>query len=350
MRLIILGGTVFLGRYLVEAAQARGHQVTLFNRGKSNPDLFPEVEQLHGDRKLDLSPLTGRTWDAVIDTCGYVPRVVRMSAEALAGSVGHYTFISSISAYASVAQPGLDESGEVARMTDATLEEVTGETYGPLKVLCEEAVTEVFGDQPPSPNFQPSAKPPAQGALIIRPGLIVGPHDISDRFTYWPHRIAEGGEVLAPGDPVAPIQIIDVRDLAEWTVRLVEEGAGGSYNAVGPETPLTMCGILECCREVAGSDARFTWVPDAFLVEREVQPWMGLPLWIPDDPDSRGFNQVNVAKAIASGLTFRPLADTVRDTLSWDQTRSADHPWRAGIPREREAELLAAWRETAISE
>lgn len=328
MRILILGGTVFLGRALVEAALARGHNLTLFNRGKSNPDLLPHVEQLHGDRATDLHPLQGRYWDAVIDTCGYVPRIVRLSAEGLAPAAGHYTFISSLSVYADTSQPGVDESAPVGTLNDETVEQVTGETYGPLKALCERAVEQSMPGR----------------ALIIRPGLIVGPYDPTDRFTYWPHRVAQGGEVLAPGRPARPIQFIDVRDLAEWTLSMVEANQTGVYNADGPAQPLPMDVLLNTCRAVSGSDARFTWVSEDFLAGQKVEGWSQMPLWVPEsDPSNAGFFAFDNRKALAAGLDFRPLAETVRATLEWDAMRPNDHAWRAGIPREREAELLAAY-------
>jgi len=261
MRYLILGGTVFLGRALVQAALARGHSLTLFNRGQSNPDLFPKVEQLHGDRATDLSALQGRHWDAVIDTCGYVPRIVRLSAEALAGATDHYTFISSLSVYADTSQPGTDESAPVGTLEDETVEQVTGETYGPLKALCERAVEQTLPGR----------------ALVIRPGLIVGPFDPTDRFTYWPHRVAQGGEVLAPGRPARPVQFIDVRDLAEWTLDMVEAKRTGVYNADGPAQPLPMEQLLDTCKIVSGSAARFTWASEEFSAEQQVEAWSQMP-------------------------------------------------------------------------
>jgi 2'-hydroxyisoflavone reductase len=340
MKLLILGGTVFLGRRLVETALAHGHEVTLFNRGQHNPELYPAVEKLRGDRDGDpstgsgpaLAALRGRRWDAAIDTCGYIPRVVRASAELLAGAVGHYTFISSISVYPSFKEIGMDEAAPVGTLDDPTVEEVTGETYGPLKALCEQAA---------------EAAMPGR-VLNIRPGLIVGPHDPSDRFTYWPHRVAWGGEVLAPGRPERHVQIIDAGDLAEWTVRMVEGGRVGVYNATGPAYALTMGRLLEVCREVSGAGARVTWVGEDFLAEREVGAWIELPLWIPEaDPDALGFSDVDCGKAIAAGLTFRDLAETVRATLEWNAARPADREWRAGLKPEREAELLQAWHARA---
>lgn len=329
MNLLILGGTVFLGQALVEAALARGHSLTLFNRGKANPDLFPGVEKLVGDRAVDLSALHGRRWDAAIDTCGYVPRVVRRSAGLLAEATGHYTFISSLSVYADSSQPGIDESGVVGKLADETIEEVTGETYGPLKAHCEQAVERAMPGR----------------ALVIRPGLIVGPHDPSDRFTYWPHRVAQGGEVLAPGRPERLVQFIDVRDLAEWIIQVVEVGATGVYNAAGLEPRPSMGSLLETCRSVSGSDAHFTWMSEQFLLERNVGAWMDMPLWIPEsDPEYAGFFAFSSAKAIAAGLTFRPVRETIRATLEWDALRPAGHDWRAGLKPEREAELLQAWK------
>ena len=327
MKLLILGGTVFLGRHLVDSALARGHEVTLFNRGQHNPELFPGIEKLRGDRDGDLTVLQGRRWDTVIDTSGYLPRVVRASAAALASAVEHYTFISSISVYSDANQPGLDESGIVGTLEDPTVEEITGETYGPLKALCEQAVEEEMPGR----------------ALMIRPGLIVGPFDPTDRFTYWPHRVARGGEVLAPGRTKHATQIIDVRDLADWTVRMAERRASGIYNATGPAYTLTMGALLDTCQAVAQSDAAFTWADERFLLDQGVQPWSELPLWLPEADDT--LSTVNCAKAFAAGLTMRPLAETVRDTLTWDITRPAGHEWRAGLSAERERQVLQNWHE-----
>jgi 2'-hydroxyisoflavone reductase len=330
MNLLILGGTIFLGRHLAESALRRGHTVTLFNRGQHNPELFPEVEKLRGDRATDLDPLKGREWDAVIDTCGYFPRVVRNSAEMLRDSVGHYTFISSISVYPDFSKPGMDEAAPVGTLEDPTVEEVTGETYGPLKALCEQAVEEALPGR----------------TLNIRPGLIVGPFDPSDRFTYWPRRVAQGGDVLAPAGPDFPVEIIDARDLAEWNLDMVEQGKTGVYNATGPDYTLTLGKVLETCKEVSGSDARFVWMDEKFLLDHEVGPWMELPLWVSGD-DVDGFSKIDCRRAIAAGLRFRPLEETVRDTLEWDRTRPADVEYRAGMKPEREQELLNAWRARA---
>jgi 2'-hydroxyisoflavone reductase len=329
MKLLILGGTIFVGRALVEAALARGAEVTLFNRGQHNADLFPAVEKLRGDRDGGLEPLQGRQWDAVVDTCGYVPRLVKQSAEFLADSVGHYTFISSVSVYSDFAKVGISEADPVGKLEDETVETVTGETYGPLKALCEQAAEAALPGR----------------VLNVRAGLIVGPYDVSDRFTYWPVRVARGGEILAPGRPEAGTQFIDVRDLVDWNLRMIEAGKMGSYNLVGPAIPLTMSTVLETCREVSGSDAAFTWVESEFLKRHEVAPWSELPLYLGDEPEYAGFDTVDFSKASRDGLTFRPLADTVRATLDWDATRPADREWRAGLKPDREAELLRLWHE-----
>lgn len=333
MDILILGGTVFLGRHLVEAAQERGHTVTLFNRGQHNPDIFPEVERLRGDRNDNLQALEGRHWDAVIDTSGYLPRAVRATAELLAPNVDHYTFISSISAYGDTSKFGIDEDAPVGTLDDPTTENIA-ENYGPLKALCEQAA---------------EAAMPGR-VLNIRPGLIVGPHDPSDRFTYWVHRVAEGGEVLAPGDPNAPFQVIHARDLADWTIRMVEQRRTGVFNATGPAEHMSLGDFLEIAQQATGSDASFTWLDDAFLVQQGAGPWIEIPLWIPvTDGVADGLLDVSIARALAAGLTLRPIAETVCDTLAWDRTRPADAERRAGLKPEREQELLQAWHEREIA-
>jgi len=318
VRVLVLGGTKFLGRAVVEAALARADDVTIFTRGQTNPDLFPGVERLRGDRHSDLSALEGRDWDAVVDTSAYVPRVARASAELLSGQAAQYTLISSISVYAGFAE-GPSEDSPLATIDDPTVEEITGETYGPLKALCEQAVREAF-DGP---------------SLDVRAGLIVGPHDPTGRFTYWPHRIERGGDVLAPGSPDRRIQVIDVRDLAEWILRMAVAREEGVFNATGPETPLTFGELLETSRDVSGSAAELTWVDDEFLLEREVGEWMELPLWLPSEP---GLFEAEVTRALRAGLTFRPVEDTVRATLDLAVT-TAD----AGLAPARERELLDEW-------
>ena len=325
MRLLILGGTLFLGRALVEAARAGGHEVTLFNRGRTNPELFPDVERLSGDRAGDLAALAGRHWDAVLDTSGQRPDHVRSTAELLADRVERYVFVSSMSVYADVSKTGIDERAPVATISDERVHEARQQDYGALKALCERAVEAALPER----------------ALQLRPGLIVGPHDPSDRFTYWPHRIARGGEVLAPGHPNRRIQFIDVRDLAEWTLRMVEERATGTYNAVGPDPEPEMEELLHVCRTISGGAVRITWGSEPFLLSEGVKPWTELPLWVPEsNPDLAGFLAFDASKARRAGLRFRPIEETVRSTLEWAAGRPEGYEWRAGLARQRETELL----------
>lgn len=335
MKLLMLGGTVFLGRHITQAALKRGHQVTLFTRGKTHPDLFPEAERLTGDRNVDLSALKNRTWDAVIDTCGYAPSVVRASAEALQDRVAHYTFVSSISAYAELKEPGIREDAPLGQLNEAT-EEVTGDTYGPLKALCEAEVERVFGER----------------ALIVRPGLIVGPFDPTGRFTYWPTRIAKGGDVLAPGDPEAEVQVIDGRDLALWIVVCAERGTTGVFNATGPLTRLTMRRMLETAIETLNPAARLVWTSEKFLLDNNVGPWMELPVWLP--ADDGGVMSVDIGRALDAGLSFRPLPETMRDTFEWQQTApdpstlptpTGNPRPKAGMEESRERALLNLWQQ-----
>lgn len=327
MKILVLGGTKFLGRHLVDIALSRGHEITLFNRGKENPDLYPDLEKLRGDRDGDLDALAGREWDSVIDTSGYFPRTVKQSVERLVSSVEHYTFISSISAYADFNETNIDESYPLGSLVDDTVEEVNDDTYGPLKAKCEHVAEELMNGR----------------LLIIRPGLIVGPYDPTDRFTYWPSRIAQGGEIVAPGEADRQVQMIDVRDLAEWTVKMVEEKKSGTYNATGPKHVLTMGRLLEECKTTLNNNPRLTWVSEEFLAEKEVQPWSELPLWIPNTQNWPGFLTVSCEKAISEGLTFRPLGETIRDTFIWSKSRSKDQVLKAGITIDRERELLQAW-------
>jgi len=328
MRLLLLGGSVFLGRHVVDAALARGHSVTTFTRGRHDGGLPEQVERLVGDRNGALEPLRSRTWDAVVDTSGYVPRVVRQSARLLAPSVGTYLFVSSVSVYADPSRPGLREEDALGRLADAAVEQVDGDTYGPLKALCEAEAREAFGDR----------------AIVVRPGLIAGPLDPTDRFTYWPHRMALGGEALAPGSPDTPVQVIDARDLAAWMVALCERGAGGTFSAVGPSEPTTFGRLLAACQEAAGGRAQLVWVEDAFLTERGVQPWSDLPLWLPAGSGYDGLATVDGSRAFAAGLATRPLAETARDTLAWFRALPEPRWPRGALTREREAELLAAWK------
>src|SRR6267142_4811563 len=312
MRILVLGGTQFLGRHVVDAALERGHELTLFNRGQTRPELFAGVEKLRGDRDGDLGALSGRDFEAVVDTSGYVPRIVAQTIDAL-GDIGHYTFVSSISVYADLSTPPV-ESSPLAELKEPT--EDWREAYGELKALCERAVLERFPD-----------------AFVARPGLIVGPWDPTGRFTYWPTRLAAGGRVLAPLPRDADTQVIDVRDLAGWTVRAAENRLGGTYNAV--DRPTTREAMIETCRSVAGTDAEIVWVDPDFLHEQAVEEWMELPLWLYDE-SYRGMLSVDPSAAFAAGLETRPLAATARDTLEWARSGQAPAEPPAGLDREKE--------------
>jgi len=322
MRLLVLGGTQFLGRHVAELALRRGHDLTLFNRGETRPELFPTAEKLRGDRDGDLTALAGREFDAVVDTSGYVPRVVRQTLEAL-GGVGHYTFVSSISVYGEVPTPPTEES-PVTELDEPS--EDRYEHYGALKADCEDVVREHF---------------PA--AFIPRPGLIVGPWDPTGRFTYWVERLARGGRVLAPKPPDANAQVIDGRDLADWIVRAAEGGISGTYNAV--DRPTTRERLLETCRSVAGTDAELVWVDGEFLVEHDVGEWMELPLWL-HDPAWAGMLSVDPSPALAKGLEPRPLEQTVLDTLAWIRAGDAPAETNAGLDADKEQRLLDQWLST----
>ncbi|MBM7663199.1 2'-hydroxyisoflavone reductase [Bacillus mesophilus] len=328
MNILVLGGTKFLGRHLVEESLRRGHEVTIFTRGKTNADLFPEVEHLIGDRDGNLSSLIGRKWDAVIDTSGYVPRVVGQSTAILASATSVYTFISSISVYKDFSTPGLTEDAEVLKLEDETVEEVTGETYGALKALCEEEVKKTFPDR----------------HLIIRPGLIVGPHDPTDRFTYWPSRVGNGGEVLAPDDPNTPVQIIDVRDLASFIVQQLENKAVGTYHVTGPDEKLTLGELLEQTKHELNAQTTFTWVPKSFLDQHDIKMWIDMPLYIPLGIGMDGFSAVNLDKSLGDGLSLRPIRETIVDTFKWSQTRDEQYTMQAGITKNKEQELLETWQ------
>lgn len=312
MKLLVLGGTKFLGRAIAADALGRGHELTLFNRGETNPGLFPGAEELRGDRNKDLSALEGRTWDAVIDPSGYTPGAVRATTEALRDS-GRYVFVSSVSVYADFST-GPTEESPVAELGEMPGDELSADysNYGPLKALAEEEARRVFGDR----------------ALVIRPGLIVGPHDPTGRFTYWAQRLERGGEILAPGPPERKSQFVDVRDLAAWTLDAVENGLSGTFNATNQGVPWSE--LLD------GRDV--TWVSDEFLQEHEVGSWMELPLWIPD-PEWAGMHETDVRRAVAAGLRFRPLEETLRGAA---EAPAVDG---VGLTPAREAELLAAWRE-----
>jgi 2'-hydroxyisoflavone reductase len=320
VRLLVLGGTKFLGRHVVDAALTGGHEVTSFTRGQTNPDLYPEIEHLLGDRDGDLAALADGSWDGVVDTSGYVPRIVRRSAELLRDKVERYVFVSSISVYADFSGP-VDESSPVAQLDDPDTEEVL-EHYGALKAACERVVAEVYGDR--------SAR--------VRAGLIVGPYDPTDRFTYWPRRIAAGGDVLGPGDPAAPVQFVDARDLARWLVQLALDGPGGTFNATGPAEGLAFAELLERTGAALGSDANVIWVDEERVAAAGIEPWTELPLWLPGD-DHAGMARADISRALAAGLRFRPLEETVADTLAWDRTVPGDRPT---LTFEREQEILGA--------
>jgi 2'-hydroxyisoflavone reductase len=325
--LLVLGGTMFLGPAVVEAATKLGYRITLFNRGKTYPQLFPDVEKLRGNRDGDLKALEGRTWDAVADTSGYVPRVVRASAELLK-DCKQYVFISTMSVYSDNSRPGMDESGPIATMPDEKSESVR-EHYGALKALCEKAAETTLPGK----------------VTTIRPGLIVGPMDPSDRFTYWPVRVRRGGEVLAPGAPSDPVQFIDVRDLGNFVMYTIDKHITGTFNATGPAKELTIGGLLDACRQVTRSNATFTWVDAAFLEQEKVSAWGDMPVWVPPTGESAGFARSSVNRAVKAGLMFRPVTDTIRDTLAWWDTLPTERreKLKSGITPEREKEVLAAW-------
>ncbi|HEY8650822.1 MAG TPA: NAD-dependent epimerase/dehydratase family protein [Chthoniobacterales bacterium] len=334
LRILILGGTGFIGPYQVRYALSRGHKVTTFNRGKTHPGELPgEVEQLIGDRNGQLDALKDRQWDVVIDNPTTLPAWVRDAAQILKGNVDRYVFISTISVYAETSK-GVDETAPLAKYDGAdpfkeTLEAMRAsgfKTYGPLKALSEQETEKWFPGK----------------ALIIRPGLIVGPRDETDRFTYWPVRIVRGGDVLAPGMPNDPVQFIDARDLAEWTIRMVENRETGTYNATGPAKPLGIGSMLDGIKRALNANAKFTWIPADFLKQQKVEAWSDMPVWTGEES---GMARTSISRALAQGLTFRPLADTARDTLAWFQSQPQDRQskMKAGLSPEREAEVLAAW-------
>lgn len=327
-RVLILGGTGFLGPALVEQAQAMNAEVTLFNRGKTNPHLFPELEKLRGDRNGDLTALEGRQFDWVLDTSGQIPRQVEATAGLLADQAQRYVFVSSISAYANLSVPGVQEGGPTIAMPEPYSEEMP-QHYGALKAGCERAA---------------EAAMPGR-ATVIRPGLIVGPGDPTDRFTYWPTRVARGGDVLAPNTPDDAAQFIDVRDLAAFILHTQRTEQGGTFNVTGPTEPMTMGGLLAACKTVTGSDASFHWVPTPSLAEHGVAPWMELTVWVPpDDAEFGGMSRVSISKAIEGGLKTRPVEETIADTLAWWETlpdaRRAQP--RAGLASQKEQAVLAS--------
>ena len=330
--LLILGGTGFIGPHLTELALARGWKVTHFNRGKRDADGVENVETLHGDRKGQLDSLKGRKWDAVVDNTGYIPKYTKMSADLLAPNTGYCLYISSISAYASFAKPN-DIGSPTGVLENKDQEEITNETYGPMKALCEQYVRDAYGAR----------------SSIVRPGYIVGPLDPTDRFTYWPVRFAKGGDMAVPGTPADPIQVVDVRDLVAFMLGLVERNVDGYFNAVTPPGALTMGGLMDTNRKVTGADTKLTWIDEDFLAAKMKPEEMNFAPWGPMRGEEAGGSLTGISASLKEGLTSRPLEDIVRDTLAWHETRPADRKatLRSGFTPEKEAEILAAWRAKA---
>ncbi len=329
MKVLILGGKKFLGIALVEALLQAGHIPTLFNRGLTNPELFPKVTNLIGDRDGDLNALKRRKWDAVIDTNGFIPRVTKQSALALSGKCDCYVFISSVSVYKDYRTPDIDETYPLAHLDDPNNEDYTGPAYGALKALCEYEIQKSFDGR----------------VLVIRPGLIVGPNDPTDRFSYWPWRVSLGGDVLVPSPPSANLQFIDVRDLADFIVHAIEMQSEGVYNVTGPRRPATFGSLLVSCREAALTDAKFIWTDENFLLREGVMPWRDLPLWVPStDPAYAGFYNFNINKALKDGLNFRPLSQTVSETLAWIKARAKTTKLKVGMDIATETQLLIKYQ------
>jgi len=331
LKVLILGGTGFIGPHFVNALKAGGHTITLFNRGKRDPDADPGIEQLIGDRNGQIDALKGRDWDAVIDNSAYTPKQVRLTADLLKGHVKQYILISSVAAYANFAKAGIDESYELAKLDDPTVEEVNGQTYGGLKALCEKVAEEVYGKQ----------------ATLIRPTYIAGPGDYTDRFTYWPVRVSKGGEMLVPGAPGDPFQIIDVRDLADFMRVVVEKHLTGAFNLCNAPRSVTMGSVLDTSKRVTGSDTKFTWATPEFLeaqglIGKDLFAPSGFPLWTPTNSAYWAMPLISPARAIKKGLKFRSLEATIRDTLAWQATRPAEsQTLRTGLKPEQEAAALA---------
>ncbi|RJR06765.1 NAD-dependent dehydratase [Candidatus Parcubacteria bacterium] len=345
MKILVIGGTRFLGRFIVEEALKQGHEITLFNRG-NHQELFPQVETIIGDRNKDLALLEAGKWDVAIDTCGFTPLQLSEATKVLADKVDHYTFISSISVYKDWIPHGLDEDYPVLSLSDAEVEKIGYGTteqinmhYGALKAMSETAAE----------NNMPGS------VLHVRSGLLVGPLDYSDRFSYWVKRIGEGGEVLAPGRKERNVQMIDVRDMALWILKMADERVSGVFNVTGPTTPMTMEEFLLSCKSVSNSDAELVWADESFLLENKVAPWTEMPLWIPEEHPLtdggepwRGASTISIEKALQHRLTVRPVEDTIKDILDWEQTRS-DEERKAGIHRDKEKEVLDAWKSSQLS-
>ncbi len=326
LKVLILGGTGISGPHLVRELRAAGHQLTLLNRGKRNPGLFKDVETLIGDRNGPLDMLKGRDWDVVVDNSGYFPRQLQLSTGLLKEHTQHYIYVSSISAYADLTPPGIDEDYQLAKLTDPDATEITNDNYGGLKAACEQIVEQTFGER----------------QAVIRPSYIVGPGDSSDRFTYWPVRVARGGEVLAPGTPNDTVQFIDVRDMADFMRACVERKIKGRYNLCNPPGSVTMGELLETSKRVSKSNATFTWASQTFIEEQKLVQNGEIPIWAPPVGKEAGATLVSSARAVAQGLRFRDLDVTIKDTLAWHEQRPADEKakLRAGLTAEREAQLL----------
>jgi 2'-hydroxyisoflavone reductase len=322
MKLLLLGGTGFVGRHLVEYALERNHEVTLFNRGLSGRELFPNIETIIGDREKSHEALKGRTFDAVVDTNAKSPKVARAAATLFKSQAKHYTFISSMSVYKSLTDGEINESSSVSELNLDDLEDTTSRTFGARKALCERWIHDEVGEK----------------LLVLRPGLIVGPHDVSDRFTYWPVRIAHGGDIIAPSDGSDAVRFIDVRDFASWTIRMIEAAECGVFNAVGPTAPLTMKRFLEECVRTCNPSSKLLWTPTDLLEKHGISAWTDIPVWMP------GLSQISIIKAEAAGLTFTPLHQTILDTLAWANEAQKKLPLKAGMTLEREAEFLEKLR------
>jgi 2'-hydroxyisoflavone reductase len=333
MNVLILGGTRFVGRHIADVLTARGHRVTLFNRGRSNAMVHAELEQIRGDRTTDLRRIGDRKWDVVVDTSGYTSDVVERSTRYFADRTQRYLFISTISVYDETKTAGPDEDAPLHMLPrDADPTQFNVEYYGALKALCEAVVRSTFRHR----------------ASIVRPGLVAGPYDSTDRFTYWPVRVDAGGAILAPVSRNEPVQYIDVRDLAAFCVHLLESNDGGTYNCVTQRDTLRFGDLLDACVRVTSSDAKFIWADADFLRQREVNPWSDLPLWIPADQPHRAVQRANSARALVRGLQLRPLLETVRDTLVWARAEGKRYgALGAGLAPAREAELVLLLREGA---
>jgi 2'-hydroxyisoflavone reductase len=333
LSILILGGTRFIGVAMTELALKRGHSITFFNRGKTNADLFPGIERIKGDRNGEIDGLRGRKWDAVIDNSGFFPRAVRLTAELLAPAVSQYLFVSSISVYPDFKAPR-DETSAVGKLADETVEKVDNDTYGPLKALCEKAA---------------EAAMPGR-VTVIRPGLIVGPHDSTDRFTYWPARAARGGEMLAPGKPSDGVQIIDARDLATFVLDALEKRTTGTFNLVSPPGMFTIGDIVNESIRAANELARpapppkARWAPAAFLEAQKVEGWSDMPVWLDAKGDDTAFASTSAARATRAGLKITPMRQTCHDTLAWHLKRplAERENLKAGITPQREKQVLAA--------